>query len=210
MIIKTLAVGEIETNCYIVMTDKSKEGVVIDPGDDGHKILRIIQELGVDVKYILNTHGHMDHIGANGLIKEETGAQILIHEEDSHMLTDSLENLSTFLGVYGRVTSPPHDGLLGDGDVVEIQDLTFEVLHTPGHTRGGLTFKAGNVLFTGDTLFADSIGRTDFPGGSHSTLMDSVKRLVQNADDEIVILPGHGPQATLGEARRINPYLYNL
>lgn len=211
MLVKTVVVGELETNCYIVIDDESREGVVIDPGDEGEGILHLLEELKAKVRYILNTHGHMDHIGANRIIKERTGAQLLIHEEDAHMLTDGEENLSALFDLCEEeMISLPPDRTLKDGDVIDVNGLTLEVIHTPGHTRGSVAFKAGNTFFTGDTLFADSVGRTDLPGGSYETLMGSIRRLLGRIDDEALILPGHGPGLTLREMRKINPYLSGI
>ena len=210
MIIKRIVVGELETNCYIIADDECQEGVVIDPGDNGEEILRIIDELEINVKYILNTHGHADHIGANKAIKDRTDGKLLIHEDDLNMLTDNKENLSAFLDPDEPLLSPNADKVLKDGDTFQVKDITFEVIHTPGHTRGGVVFKVGNTFFTGDTLFADSIGRTDFPGGSYNTLIKSIHRLTKLMNYDSTILPGHGPGTNFAKAKENNPYLFGI
>ncbi|MBZ4655349.1 MAG: Hydroxyacylglutathione hydrolase [Peptococcaceae bacterium] len=203
MEILILPVGPIEANCYIVF-DESKEAMVIDPGAEGQKIFQEIEKHGLKVKYIVNTHGHGDHIGANQKLKELTGASILIHELDGPMLTDGAKNLSIYMGK--NISQPAADQLLKDGDVLQVGKMRFTVLHTPGHTRGGICLLAGDVCFTGDTLFDGSIGRTDLPGGSYPELINSVKTKLFTLDDKIVVYPGHGPDTTIGREKAYNPF----
>ncbi len=203
MEILILPVGPIEANCYIVF-DESKEALIIDPGAEGQKIFREIEKHGLKVKYIVNTHGHGDHIGANQKLKELTGASILIHELDAPMLTDGAKNLSIYLGK--NISQPAADKLLKDGDVLEVGKMRFTVLHTPGHTRGGICLLGEDVCFTGDTLFDGSIGRTDLPGGSYTELINSIKTKLFTLDDKIVVYPGHGPDTTIGREKGYNPF----
>lgn len=203
MEILVLPVGPIETNCYIVF-DESKEALIIDPGAEAGRIFREIEKYGLKVKYIVNTHGHGDHIGANQKLKELTGASILIHELDGPMLTDGAKNLSIYMGK--NISLPAADRLLKDGDFFEVGKMHFSVLHTPGHTRGGICLLAGDVCFSGDTLFDGSIGRTDLPGGSYSELINSVKTKLFTLDDKIVVYPGHGPDTTIGREKAYNPF----
>ncbi|NLU49314.1 MAG: MBL fold metallo-hydrolase [Syntrophomonadaceae bacterium] len=206
MILKWLEVGAIAANCYVIGCEETLEGVVIDPGGSAQAILRVIKDLNLNIKYIINTHGHIDHIGANRQIKEATGAKILIHEDDAKMLTNPASNFSMFMG--RNITSPGADEFLRDGDIIKIGNtVELEVIHTPGHSRGGVCLKTDNMIFAGDTLFAGSIGRTDFPGGSYKTLIESIKEKILCYDDDVVVYPGHGPATTVGFERKHNPFL---
>ncbi len=194
------------SNCYIIGCSETKEVAVIDPGGEGEKIISLLESKGYQVKYIINTHGHLDHIGANKAIKDKFNCDILIHELDGAMLPDPSKNLSSFM--CGQVASPPADRLLTEGEIIEIgSTLKLEVIHTPGHTPGGICLKAGKLLFTGDTLFGGSIGRSDFPGGSHATLIKSIKEKLLNLPEDTVVYPGHGPESTIGEEKETNPFL---
>lgn len=206
MILKWLEVGAIAANCYVIGCEETLEGAVIDPGGSAQAILRVIKDLNLNIKYIINTHGHIDHIGANRQIKEATGAKILIHEDDAKMLTNPASNFSMFMG--RNITSPGADEFLRDGDIIKIGNtVELEVIHTPGHSRGGVCLKTDNMIFAGDTLFAGSIGRTDFPGGSYKTLIESIKEKILCYDDDVVVYPGHGPATTVGFERKHNPFL---
>lgn len=207
MKIKVLTVGPIETNCYIVSCPKTKEAVVIDPGDEGERILEFIKDEQLNVKFIINTHGHHDHIGANKDIKDATKAQLLVHEKDGDMLIDPNKNLSKYMGI--NTVEPGADQKLQDGDTVTFGDLSFKVIHTPGHTPGGICLfsKDNKICFTGDTLFNGSVGRTDLPGGSYATLMKSIRERLVTLSNEVAIYPGHGPKSTIGDEKAINPFL---
>jgi glyoxylase-like metal-dependent hydrolase (beta-lactamase superfamily II) len=197
-----------EANCYILGSEETGEGAIIDPGGEAEKIRKMINSLGLKIKYIINTHGHIDHIAANKEIKEfkEGGKSLLcIHQEDAKMLTSTQKNLSLFMG--RAVKSPPPDVLLKEGDKIEVGTLILEVIHTPGHTEGGICLKTEDKIFTGDTLFAGGIGRADFPGGNLQTLLDSIKKKLLILDERIKIYPGHGPPSTLGLEKKNNPWL---
>lgn len=200
-----MEVGNLGTNCYIVYSEKTKEAMIIDPGGDAGRILATVGNAGIVVKYIVNTHGHADHVLANMKIKEATGAPLLIHKEDAGMLSSPQRNLSMFIG--GGAVCGPADRELEDGEVLEIGELKFTVLHTPGHTPGGICLLSGNVLFCGDTLFAESIGRTDFPGGSHRQLIENIRQKLMTLGDDVKVYPGHGPDTTIGWERRMNPFI---
>lgn len=206
MILKALEVGAIAANCYIIGCEETLEGAVIDPGGSPRAILQVIKDLNLKIKYIINTHGHIDHIGANRQIKEATGATILIHEADAGMLVNPASNFSMFMG--RNITSPGADQFIKDGDIIKIGNtIELEVIHTPGHSQGGVCLKTDNMIFVGDTLFYGSIGRTDFPGGSFKTLIESIKNRILCYEDDMVVYPGHGPATTVGFERKHNPFL---
>ncbi len=203
MKIEQLVVGDLGVNCYIVSCERTKEAAVIDPGANAKAILDKIGDLKVIA--IINTHGHADHISANKKIKDATHADILIHRDDAQMLLESRLNLSVFLGE--SIESYPADRILNSGDTVNIGDIILKVIHTPGHTKGGICLYTDGILFSGDTLFAESIGRTDFPGGSMQGLIHSVTEKLLNLPDDTRVLPGHGPSTTIGWERMHNQFL---
>ena len=206
MIFKTLPVGDLQANCYLVGCEETKEAVVIDPGGSEEAVLRMIREAGVKVTAIVNTHAHCDHIGGNARIHEVTGAPIAIHESEATFLTDPALNGSAFFYATPML-SPPADRLLHDGDGIEIGKETLTVLHTPGHSPGGISLVLADCVFTGDTLFRASIGRTDLPGGSYETLMHSIREGLMALDDGVRVYPGHGAASTIGWERRHNPWV---
>lgn len=210
MILLGLEVGSILTNCYIIGCEETREAAVIDPGGDAGRIIKTIEKNNLKVTHIINTHGHIDHIGANKRLKEETGAELIIHENDAPMLTSAGRNLSLLSG--SVVSGPAADRLVKEGDTIKVGNtVEFKVLHTPGHTPGGmsLVLKVGDktLLFVGDTLFNSSIGRTDFPGGSYKQLIDSIKEKLMVYSDDTLVYSGHGPHTTIGFERRNNPFL---
>lgn len=200
-----LEVGQLGANCYIVYCTKTLQGAVIDPGGNGSDIIGILNRDNIKLVCILNTHGHADHIAANDEIKNATGAPVFIHSADAKMLISAQGNLSSYIG--NNLICQPADRLLNDGEKIMVGEIEFQVIHTPGHTMGGLCFKANDVLFTGDTLFEQSIGRTDFPGGSHSQLISSIKNKLLILADHIIVLPGHGAATSIGDERRNNPFI---
>ena len=205
MLIKDLAVGPIMANCFIVGCDETKEAVVIDPGDETDRILSALAESSLTVKYILNTHGHFDHVGGNRKMKAATGADILIHSLDAPMLNQ----LSASAAAWGLHVedSPSPDRMLKPGDTISFGTLHFNVIHTPGHTPGGVSFHTNGVVFVGDTLFAGSIGRTDFPGGDYDTLIASIQKNLFHLGDDVRVFSGHGPETTIGQEKQFNPFV---
>ncbi len=205
MILMRLIVGPLQVNCYILADEKTKEAVVIDPGDDVRDILKIIENKGLTVKSIVNTHAHFDHVGANKELKEATGAELLLHEADAALLTSSTGQAVMF-GMKGAV-SPPADRYLKHGDVITAGEVALKVLHTPGHSAGGICLQEEGIVFSGDALFAGSIGRTDLPGGDLMTLINSIKEHLLTLPDETRVFPGHGEDSTIGAERKENPFL---
>lgn len=205
MKIERLPVGIYAANCYVVYCDEIKDALVIDPGGDSDEILDRIEKLGLRIKYIILTHGHGDHIGGLLDVRNKTGAPVLIHEKDEEYLKDSKKNLSSMM-FFGSVELEA-DRLLKDGDKLTLGKNIVEIIHTPGHTPGGISIKIDNCIFTGDTLFAGSIGRTDFAGGSYEEIIHSInERLIIYLDDTI-IYPGHGPSSTIGREKDSNPFV---
>ena len=207
MFFETIVVGPLGVNCFILGDKQSNEAVVVDPGADCDKILAAVNRLGLKVKYIINTHGHFDHVGCNRPVQEKTGAELLIHENDVVLMSQASRSAE----MYGLTVedSPAPARFLTDGMRLEFGKRVIEVLHTPGHTQGGCCLLLLNegVVITGDTLFADSVGRTDLPGGSHEQLIASIKSKLMPLPDETVVWPGHGPSSTIGTERRMNPYI---
>jgi glyoxylase-like metal-dependent hydrolase (beta-lactamase superfamily II) len=200
-----LVVGPLQVNCYIVFDEKTREAIVIDPGDDARDILTLVKDKGLKVKYLVNTHAHFDHVGANKDLKTATGAELLIHEGDSALL-GATANQARMFGMTTN-SSPKADRYVKHGDVITAGDVSLTVLHTPGHSAGGISLVGNGVVFTGDALFAGSIGRTDLMGGDLMTLITAIKEHLMTLPDDTVVLSGHGPQSTIGEERAENPFL---
>lgn len=199
MIIKGMALGNIQANCYIVGDENTRECFVIDPGDESNVIMKYLEDNKLSCKYILLTHGHFDHTGAVNAIHEETGAPVCMHK---HEVRENMLQMGL------RFAPPKNSKFIREGDELHINDLTMKVIETPGHSPGGLCFICENSIFTGDTLFKDSCGRTDFPGCDGSAMMRSLKRLSQLPGD-FDIYPGHMEPTTLERERRFNYYIQN-
>ncbi len=207
MILKTIVVGPYGTNCYIVGSESTKRGMIIDPGAEPKNIMNAVDKLGLSIVWIVVTHSHFDHIGAIKAVRDATGAKVALYESDGEGVHQAIfQALGSVLSGSGSKPAKP-DTLLKDGDVIDIDDLHFTVLHTPGHTRGGISLVGHGVAFSGDTLFNLGIGRTDLPGGSHKQLMDSIYKKLMVLPDETVVFPGHGPETTIGDERRMNSFL---
>lgn len=198
MEIKGITVGPLEVNCYLISDTERKEAIVVDPGDEPDRILDLIEEGGLKVRYIVCTHAHFDHVGAVPELKEATSAEIVIHEEEGEVY-EAARDMAAFWG-YDIEPLPPPEVLTREGDEIGAGGLRFRVLHTPGHSPGGICLYGNGVVLTGDTLFAGSVGRTDFPGGDPERLKDSFRRLMSLPADTVV-LPGHGPRSTIGRER---------
>jgi len=204
MIIERLVVGMLQCNCHVVGCEDTKAGIVIDPGGDAPAILDRVEELGLSIKYIVNTHGHIDHIAANRPVKEATGAMIAVHRDDAQWLISDQGDFARTLGVLSP--GPPADILLEEGDEITFGEVSLQVIHTPGHSLGGISLVGDGLVFCGDTLFAMGVGRVDLPGGSWETLMDSIKTRLFTMPDETTVYTGHGPPTTVGHEKRSNPW----
>jgi glyoxylase-like metal-dependent hydrolase (beta-lactamase superfamily II) len=205
---QTFTFGPFATNCYVVWCEKTNETIIIDPGSDNEleaeSLFRFVNENSLKPKFIVNTHGHPDHTCGNKIAKETFHVPILIHELDAHMLGQAGKTIAEFFGFMSY--SPDADKLLRDGDTAEFGNETLRVIHTPGHSHGSISLLGEQEIFTGDTLFAGSIGRTDFPESSEGEMQVSLKKL-SNLPDNLIVYSGHGPSTVLFEEKRNNPFL---
>jgi len=205
--IKRVVVGPLEVNCYLAWDGETREAVCIDPGDNVEGILDAAKGEGVTISRIVNTHGHFDHIGGNEALKSATGATLAVHGDAIPTMKEAIKHGALF-GIAVN-PSPQPDTTLSDGDTIDVGDLTLTVIHTPGHSRGGISLYAPSLktVFTGDTLFAGGIGRTDLTGGSYDQLISSIKEKLLTLDEETEVMPGHGGKSTIGRERASNPFL---
>ena len=211
MFIRCLPLGPLETNAYIVAHEAGYDAIVIDPGGPPDEILQVLDDNGFRLKAIIVTHAHGDHIAGIPDLKQATGAPVWVHEADAAMLTDPEANLLAWTGMEEVPTAPP-DRVLRDGDAVVLDDespgaVILRVVHTPGHSPGGISVIGDGFVFCGDTLFAGGIGRTDFPGGSERQLMQSIREKLLTLADDTIVYPGHGPETSIGHERKYNQYL---
>jgi glyoxylase-like metal-dependent hydrolase (beta-lactamase superfamily II) len=203
--VESLIVGPLFSNCYIIYDDLEKIGAVIDPGDDEDNILDVIKELGIKIIYILATHGHFDHVGAVASIKKAFNAEFLVHEGDFFFIEDG-ENAARRWGI--DIEQPPKpDRFIEDGDKIKIGKFELKVIHTPGHSPGGVCFLYDRMLFGGDTLFQGSIGRTDFRKGSFEALKNSIRKRLYLLPDDTIVYTGHGPATTIGDEKKYNAFV---
>ncbi len=199
--VKRFVVGPIETNCYVVWDTSTNDACLIDPGGAAEEIKDFLEDKGLRLGFIINTHGHGDHIAANS----DFQAPIYIHELDKDFLVDPGKNLSgAFLFPF---VSPAASRILKDGDTVKLGTLTMEILHTPGHTPGSISIALEDAVFTGDTLFAGGVGRTDFAYGSEDDLLKSILKKLMPLSNDVIVYPGHGPESTIGDERDNNPFI---
>ena len=200
-----VVVGALETNCYLVYCEETMECAVVDPGADPEKIIQKIGELRLMHGILINTHGHVDHVGANKDIKEKYGIPLCIHSHDSQMLDNIL---STAMGFFiGAKKSPKPDKFLEDGENIPIGKSHLKVIHTPGHSPGSISLSEDGFLLSGDLLFYGGVGRTDLPGGSLEILEDSIRKKIFIFPDDTVVLPGHGPSTSIGQEKNTNPFI---
>ncbi len=201
MIVKTIIAGVYDENCYIAMDEKTKEAVIMDPGGSFDKIVDAIEKMEAKPKFILLTHGHFDHVGAVSELKEKYNIKSFISEDDEKMI----EKKESAFGPLSKA-----DGYIHDNDVFKIGNIEIKAIKTPGHTPGGMCFLIENSLFSGDTLFRESIGRSDFPGGNFNQLVDGIKTKLMILPDDIVVYPGHNASSTIGHERLNNPFLGDI
>lgn len=207
MDIKTMQVGALGTNCYIVSCTRTKEALIIDPGGNTSDIVAYVRANNLTVKAIVDTHGHGDHIASNDDLRDALGAKLYIHEKDQAMLASAEQNLSLYIGV--PLELRPADECLKEGDKLSIGDIEFTVLETPGHTPGGISlYTDEGAVFSGDTLFYLSVGRTDFPGGSMRQLNNSITEKLFTLPDDTTVYPGHGPATNIGTEKMQNPFIF--
>ena len=203
--LESLVVGDLQMNCYIFGCAATRQAVIIDPGGDAEQIISAVAEVGATIKMILLTHGHYDHIAGLREVKQHFNCPVLIHVADEEALTNPMVNLSALTGA--NITCEPAEQILDDGDQVAVGNLRLEVIHTPGHTPGGVCFRYGKVVFGGDVLFQGSIGRTDLPGGSFEDLERSIISRLYVLPDDTTIYPGHGEPTTIGFEKKHNPFV---
>jgi hydroxyacylglutathione hydrolase len=209
MFIEQRQVGQMAVFAYLVGDKESGEALVIDPAADIEELIKVAEKNRVKIKYIVNTHGHVDHIGGNVDMKEKTGAAIIIHEDDAEMLVSIP---AVMFRMYGGKPSPPADRTVREGDFIEVGQIRLRVIHTPGHSPGSMVLLLNGYAFTGDTLFVEAVGRTDLPGGSGEVMFDSIRKKLCTLPDETVVLPGHNygsmPTSTIGHEKQFNPFLH--
>jgi len=203
--VEPLIVGPLMSNCYIVWDEKVKQGAIIDPGDDADNILKVVKELGVEIKYILATHGHFDHVGGVASLRQNLNAEFLAHEKDFFFIEDG-KNAANRWNV--DIEQPPKpDRFIEDGEKIKVGGFELEVLHTPGHSPGGISFLNDRMVFCGDTLFQGNIGRTDFRQGSFKELANSIKTKLYTLPDDTICYTGHGPVTTIGDEKKYNAFV---
>ena len=204
MILEIVVVGPLATNCIFLGCEKTKIGAIIDPGDETAVIVKAVEELNLDIKYILLTHGHVDHLAEVQRLKDKFKADFLMHEKDSFLV----QHATTQASLYGLDDpgNPTPNRFLTDGDSISIGELKVEVFHTPGHSPGSITYFVEDKLLVGDLIFAGSIGRTDLPGGNYEHLIQSVETKIFTKPDSTHIYPGHGPVTTVGKEKTTNPF----
>jgi hydroxyacylglutathione hydrolase len=206
LMVKGIVVGVFQENCWIIGNRRTREGIVIDPGDQADEILNLAKDMGVNVKAIVNSHAHVDHILGVGDVQKATGAKFLMHEKELAIAASAAQTAKSFTG-QDYESPPTPDAFLNDGDEIDVDGVKLKVIHTPGHTPGSLSFYTEGMLFSGDTLFRGSIGRTDLPGGDHEEEMASIIDKLLGLPDETVVLPGHMQETQIGLERQTNPFI---
>lgn len=204
----TVVTGDIQENCYIAWDEATLKGIIIDPGDDVDKISRRVKKLKVEVIGIYNTHGHFDHTGAVAPLVDIFNVPFALHQGDAKLVS-ALKDQGALFGIRLHLKSPSVDVWLEDNATIQVGNSVGKVLHTPGHSAGGVCFLFDQLAFVGDTLFAGSVGRTDLPGGNGAQLVKSIQSKLMTLDDNVIVLCGHGPPTTIGQERKYNPFINN-
>lgn len=204
MIFKTITAGPFQANNYLLIDEISKKAVLIDASGDLEAVKKYLDEAGATLEKVLLTHAHIDHIAGCYELQEKLGVKVFMHKDDKFLV----DNLKQQLQMFGlpEEKEPQIDGFIEDGEIITVGDMNFKAIHTPGHSKGGLCYQIGNMLFSGDTLFAQSVGRTDLPGGDYEVLEKSITEKLFTLDDDLVVLPGHGGASMIGQERRTNPF----
>ncbi len=208
MFLERIPAGIYAVNCYVLGDKATNKAAVIDPGGDVDRIMKMLEDNNLELEYIMLTHAHVDHIGGVQELISKTGVSVYMHNDDLYMLVNGVANQSVALGgpvVEAKIDE--HVEFVEDGDILELGELELSIIHTPGHTEGGISIQTGNFIFTGDTLFASSIGRSDLEGGNETKLLDSIKNKLFVLDEDLTVLPGHGPATTIGTEKATNPYI---
>ena len=208
MRIRSMTVGSMAVCCYVVSCEETAKGIIIDPGGNEQDVLALCQKDGVQVEYIVNTHGHPDHVCGNGVLQQATGARIVMHEDDVSFFAKP--EVEQYFSMLGLPSSPPVDITVKDGETISFGNETLTVIHTPGHSPGGICLYQAPNLFTGDTLFVGGVGRSDFPGGDMATLQQSIQNRLLSLPKDTVVWPGHGyggDTSTIGKEMRANPFI---
>ena len=205
MILESLPTGPLEVNCYIIGCEKTRKAAVVDPGGNVDRILKLLEKHRLKLEMIINTHGHFDHIGGNRQLSEATGAALLIHQADRYLLDLAQEHAAGF-GLQTEPSPAPTRELSG-GETLQLGELSIQVIHTPGHSPGGICLYVDNCLIVGDTLFAGSVGRTDLPGGDQPLLIAGIREKLLPFPEATRVYPGHGPMTTIGQEKLHNPFL---
>jgi Zn-dependent hydrolases, including glyoxylases len=206
MFVKQIQVGQMAVFAYLVGDPITGDALVIDPAGDTKEIIAEAKKNNLRINYIVNTHGHVDHIGGNAEMQKATGAKIVVHEDDAIMLTSTP---AMMLRMFGAKPSPPADILVKDGDIISVGNVNLKVIHTPGHSPGGISLYSPGYVFTGDTLFVEAVGRTDLPGGSWQTMYKAIKEKLFCLPEDTRVMPGHNygrtPTSTIGHEKKYNP-----
>lgn len=198
MLVKAIVTGMYEENCYILINEKTKSCAIVDPGDEAFKIEKVIEDLNVTPKFIILTHAHFDHVGAVKVLQDKYKIPFYMHEnEEAYVKNDNT--------VFGNLDKA--EKFIKDGEIINLDNIEIKVIHTPGHTKGGVCYLADNKLISGDTLFQGSVGRADFPGGDMNELIQSIKSQLLNIGDDVEVYPGHGPKTTIAFEKKMNPFL---